>query len=85
MTENEVQSDIKKKVLDGKVIEGATQDQVLLMEKEIREQEKLLAGYQQENERLYTEMKRIQTMNKTTEDRMFKENQKLTNEVMSLR
>ena len=85
MTENEVQSDIKRKVLDGKSIEGATQDHVLLMEKEIREQEKLLAGYQQENERLYTEMKRIQTMNKTTEDRMFKENQKLTNEVMSLR
>ena len=31
--------------------QGATKEQVELLEREIQEQEKLLAGYQQENER----------------------------------
>ncbi|XP_074662384.1 centrosomal protein of 162 kDa-like [Tubulanus polymorphus] len=60
-------------------------EKLILFEKEIAEQEKLLAGYQQENERLYSEMKRIQVMNKVTEERMFKENQRLQTELMTLR
>ena len=47
------------------------------MQKEIREQEELLKGYQQENERLYKDLKQQQAKSKTSEARMFGENQKL--------
>ena len=47
------------------------------LEKEVREQEQLLTGYQQENERLYKELKQIQAKEKASEARMFCENQKL--------
>ena len=47
------------------------------LEKEVREQEQLLTGYQQENERLYKELKQIQAKEKASEARMFSENQKL--------
>lgn len=47
------------------------------MQKEVREQEELLKGYQQENERLYKDLKQQQAKAKTTEARMFGENQKL--------
>jgi len=36
-----------------------------------------MQGYQQENERLYKELKQIQAKAKSTEGRMFAENQKL--------
>ena len=36
--------------------QGASAEEVKRMEKEVREQEQLLAGYQQENERLYKEL-----------------------------
>lgn len=44
---------------NGRLVNGDVNDdtshleQVKLMEREIQEQEKLLAGYQQENERIY--------------------------------
>lgn len=47
------------------------------LEKEVQEQEQLLTGYQQENERLYKELKQIQAKEKASEARMFSENQKL--------
>ena len=47
------------------------------LEKEIRDQDQLLTGYQQENERLYDDLKQEQTKAKTAESQMFKENQKL--------
>lgn len=50
------------------------------MEKEVREQEQLLTGYQQENERLYKELKQMQAKEKANEARMFSENQKLGKE-----
>ena len=48
-----------------------------MLEKDIRDQEKLLTGYQQENERLYQEIKQMQAKGKANEARMFSENQKL--------
>ena len=47
------------------------------LEKEIRDQDQLLTGYQQENERLYDDLKQAQVKAKTAESQMFKENQKL--------
>lgn len=54
------------------------------MEKEVREQEQLLTGYQQENERLYKELKQMQAKEKANEARMFSENQKLGKEYFFL-
>ncbi|KAL3882411.1 hypothetical protein ACJMK2_028754 [Sinanodonta woodiana] len=79
------QGTIKKKVLNGETLEGVDKDQMALLEKELKEQETLLTGYQQENKRLYDEMKNIKKQSKQTEERMFKENQKLLSEMTSLR
>ena len=51
------------------------------MEKEVREQEQLLSGYQLENERLYKELKQMQAREKANEARMFSENQRLGTEI----
>ena len=56
-----------------------------LLEREVREQEGLLAGYQQENRRLYDDMRSLQKTSKLTEENMFKENQKLVTEITNLR
>lgn len=55
------------------------------IQKEIQEQETLLQGYQQENERLYNQVKDLQDQNKKNEERMFKENQSLFSELASLK
>lgn len=55
------------------------------LEAEIREQEKLLSGYQHENERLYQQMKQLQTVSKTTEERLFRDNDRLKTEVRELK
>lgn len=59
----------------------ASEEELKRLEKEVREQEQLLTGYQQENERLYKELKQIQAKEKANEARMFSENQKLGNNV----
>ncbi|KAH9519419.1 hypothetical protein Btru_075490 [Bulinus truncatus] len=55
------------------------------LEREIKEQENLLAGYQAENKRLYEEIKNIQKQAKATESSMFKENQRLTLELSNVK
>lgn len=55
----------------------ASEEELKKLEKEVREQEQLLSGYQLENERLYKELKQIQAKEKSNEARMFSENQKL--------
>lgn len=52
-------------------------DELRKLEKEIQEQDQLLTGYQQENERLYEDLKQAQIKAKAAETQMFKENQKL--------
>ena len=64
---------------------GTASEDLERLEKEVREQEQLLAGYHTENERLYNEMKKLQTLSKTTEEKMFRENEKLRVEVNNLR
>ena len=64
---------------------GSENDQIQRLEKEVQEQEKLLAGYQQENQRLYDDMKKMQGTSKATQEKMFTENQRLTSEVSKLK
>ncbi|XP_021401614.2 centrosomal protein of 162 kDa isoform X1 [Lonchura striata] len=62
-----------------------TEEKLAQIQKEIQDQEVIIQGYQQENERLYKQMKELQIQNKKNEERMFKENQCLKSELMQLR
>ncbi|XP_063954593.1 centrosomal protein of 162 kDa-like [Lytechinus pictus] len=76
----------RRELVSGKTPEGVSQEEQLkLMQREIVQQETLLQGYQQENERLFGEVKTLQGGNKENEARMFKENQRLQTEVGNLR
>ncbi|XP_076593756.1 centrosomal protein of 162 kDa isoform X7 [Chaetodon auriga] len=61
--------------------DSAREERLQQMDKEIREQEVLLKGYQQENEKLYLQMKAQQAKSKANEEVMFNENQRLLNEL----
>ncbi|NXA74117.1 CE162 protein, partial [Thryothorus ludovicianus] len=62
-----------------------TEEKLAQIQKEIEGQEVIIQGYQQENERLYKQMKELQIQNKKNEERMFKENQCLKSELIHLR
>lgn len=55
------------------------------MEKELEEQEKLITGFQTENERLYAELKKLRVSSKEAEALMFSDNQKLRVDIAMLR
>ena len=79
-------TEVRKKLAELSAGEGGvSSEQLARLEREVQEQEKLLAGYQQENERLYQQMKKLQEVSKTTEQKMFKENDRLTTQVRSLK
>ncbi|XP_045895582.1 centrosomal protein of 162 kDa-like isoform X1 [Micropterus dolomieu] len=61
--------------------DSATEEKLQQMNKEIKEQEVLIKGYQQENEKLYLQMKAQQAKSKANEEAMFNENQRLLNEL----
>uniref|UniRef100_A0A8C0WTU7 Centrosomal protein of 162 kDa n=1 Tax=Castor canadensis TaxID=51338 RepID=A0A8C0WTU7_CASCN len=69
----------------GETTDPVTEEKLKQIQKEIQEQETLLQGYQQENERLYNQVKELQEQNKKNEERMFKENQSLFSELASLK
>ncbi|XP_055130062.1 centrosomal protein of 162 kDa isoform X1 [Symphalangus syndactylus] len=69
----------------GEAADPVTGEKLKQIQKVIQEQETLLQGYQQENERLYNQVKDLQEQNKKNEERMFKENQSLFSEVASLK
>lgn len=85
VNETEKEADARKRIAAGGKLEGASEEELAKLEKEVREQEQLLAGYQLENERLYKEMKQMQAKEKTNEARMFCENQKLASELANLK
>ncbi|NWR53948.1 CE162 protein, partial [Bucorvus abyssinicus] len=62
-----------------------TEEKLAQIQKEIEDQEVIIQGYQQENERLYKQMKELQIQNKKNEERMFKENQGLMSELIAIR
>ncbi|KAM6995229.1 centrosomal protein of 162 kDa [Tautogolabrus adspersus] len=61
--------------------DSAAEERLRQMDKEMREQEMLIKGYQQENEKLYLQMKAQQAKSKANEDAMFNENQTLLNQL----
>ncbi|XP_069462436.1 centrosomal protein of 162 kDa isoform X2 [Ambystoma mexicanum] len=75
----------KSKTLMGDLNEPITDERLKEIQKEIKEQEELLQGYQQENEKLYHQVKELQRQNKLNEERMFNENQNLLAELASTR
>ncbi|NXN19808.1 CE162 protein, partial [Indicator maculatus] len=62
-----------------------TEEKLAQIQKEVEDQEVIIQGYQQENERLYKQMKELQSQNKKNEERMFKENQCLMSELIAIR
>ncbi|XP_038033226.1 centrosomal protein of 162 kDa isoform X2 [Anas platyrhynchos] len=62
-----------------------TEEKLSQIQKEIEDQEVIIQGYQQENEKLYKQMKELQIENKKNEEQMFKENQCLMSELIALR
>ncbi|XP_064025539.1 centrosomal protein of 162 kDa isoform X2 [Pogoniulus pusillus] len=63
----------------------ATEKKLAQIQKEVEDQEVIIQGYQQENERLYKQVKELQSQNKRNEERMFKENQCLMSELIAIR
>lgn len=75
--------ELKKQLMNG-ATNGISNEQIENL-KELQEQENLIAGYQQENQRLYDQVKALQKKAKATEERMFTENQRLQTELTNLR
>ncbi|XP_059797701.1 centrosomal protein of 162 kDa isoform X4 [Balaenoptera ricei] len=69
----------------GETADPVTEEKLKQIQKEIEQQETLLQGYQQENEKLYNQVKDLQEQNKKNEERMFKENQSLFSELAALK
>ncbi|XP_028436995.1 centrosomal protein of 162 kDa isoform X2 [Perca flavescens] len=61
--------------------DSAADEKLRQIDKEIKEQETLIKGYQQENEKLYVQMKAQQVKSKANEEAMFNENQRLLSEL----
>ncbi|XP_078339007.1 centrosomal protein of 162 kDa-like isoform X2 [Crassostrea virginica] len=76
--------ELRKQILNG-ASGGISSEQMENLKQDLREQESLIAGYQQENQRMYDQVKALQKQAKVTEERMFTENQRLQAELTNLR
>ncbi|XP_056142960.1 centrosomal protein of 162 kDa [Lampris incognitus] len=65
----------------GDATDPVTEERLKLIEKEMQEQETLIQGYHQENEKLYQQMKAQEAKSKGNEEILFTENQRLLNEL----
>ncbi|KAK7158038.1 hypothetical protein R3I93_009287 [Phoxinus phoxinus] len=65
----------------GEASDPVTEEKLKLIEKEMKEQETLIQGYHQENEKLYLQMKALQAQSKQNEEALFMENQRLLTEL----
>uniref|UniRef100_A0A4W3I8R2 Centrosomal protein of 162 kDa n=1 Tax=Callorhinchus milii TaxID=7868 RepID=A0A4W3I8R2_CALMI len=72
----------KKKWEFGEAMEPVTEEKLKLIEKDIQEQETLIQGYHQENEKLYKRVKELQLLNKVNKEKMSAENQLLMAEAL---
>ncbi|KAK5922919.1 hypothetical protein CgunFtcFv8_020143 [Champsocephalus gunnari] len=59
--------------------DSASGEKLQQLDREVKEQETLIKGYQQENEKLYLQTKAQQAQSKSNEEAMFNENQRLLN------
>ncbi|XP_076004678.1 centrosomal protein of 162 kDa [Genypterus blacodes] len=64
---------------------SVSEEKLHLINKEIQEQNVLIRGYQQENEKLCQEMKNLKAQSKASEEAMFQENQRLGNKLTMAR
>ncbi|XP_058603763.1 centrosomal protein of 162 kDa isoform X2 [Onychostoma macrolepis] len=71
----------KRKWSFGEASGPVTEEKLKLIEKEMKEQETLIQGYHQENEKLYLQMKALQGQSKQNEEALFMENQRLLTEL----
>ncbi|KAJ8411430.1 hypothetical protein AAFF_G00162380 [Aldrovandia affinis] len=71
----------KRKWSFGEASAPVTEEQLKLIEKEVKEQETLIQGYHQENEKLYQQVKGLEAQRKQNEEAMFQENQRLLSEL----
>ncbi|XP_052000254.1 centrosomal protein of 162 kDa [Xyrauchen texanus] len=69
----------------GEASDPVTEEKLKLIEKEMKEQETLIQGYHQENEKLYLQMKALQAQSKQNEETLFMENQRLQTELVLTR
>ncbi|KAI7806775.1 putative centrosomal protein of 162 kDa [Triplophysa rosa] len=69
----------------GEPSDPVTEEKLKLIEKEMKEQETLIQGYHQENEKLYLQMKALQAQSKHNEETLFMENQRLLTELAHTR
>ncbi|KAL7887005.1 hypothetical protein AOLI_G00047260 [Acnodon oligacanthus] len=65
----------------GEASDPVTEEKLRLIEREMKEQETLIQGYQLENEKLCMQMKALQAQSKQHEEAMFTENQRLLSEL----
>lgn len=70
---------------DGDKPDPVIQDRISKLETEIQSQEKLISGYQMENERLYKDVKQTDSLHKATYDKLYQENHKQASELAQLR
>ncbi|XP_072409433.1 centrosomal protein of 162 kDa isoform X5 [Chiloscyllium punctatum] len=75
----------RKKLIFGGPLDPVTEEKLKLIEKEVQEQETLIQGYHQENERLYSQVKELQVLKKRNEEKMFTETQHLMAEIRRLK
>ncbi|TRY86368.1 hypothetical protein DNTS_012144 [Danionella cerebrum] len=75
----------KRKWSFGDASDPVTEEKLRVIEKEMKEQETLIQGYHQENEKLYLQMKVLQAQSKQSEEALFTENQRLLAELGFLR
>ncbi|XP_043542922.1 centrosomal protein of 162 kDa isoform X3 [Chiloscyllium plagiosum] len=75
----------RKKLIFGGPLDPVTEEKLKLIEKEVQEQETLIQGYHQENERLYSQVKELQVLKKRNEEKMFTETQHLMAEIHRLK
>ncbi|XP_050988431.1 centrosomal protein of 162 kDa [Labeo rohita] len=71
----------KRKWSFGEASDPVTEEKLKLIEKEMKEQETLIQGYHQENEKLYLQMKALQAQSKQNEESLFMENHRLLSEL----
>ncbi|XP_060705637.1 centrosomal protein of 162 kDa [Hemiscyllium ocellatum] len=75
----------RNKLIFGGPLDPVTKEKLKLIEKEVQEQETLIQGYHQENERLYSQVKELQVLKKRNEEKMFTETQHLMAEIRRLK
>ncbi|XP_066538671.1 centrosomal protein of 162 kDa [Hoplias malabaricus] len=66
----------------GEASDPVTEEKLKQIEKDMKEQENLIQGYQLENEKLYTQVKALQMQIKQSEEAMFTENQRLLSDLV---